>query len=407
MTGRILILMPQSPFDVASGAASSTRTIGQWLAGDGYEVVVLAPALCESPAGDTGEILAALGIRPFAQRLTDGVELWRFSHSHVNYRLIHAGSGRANKSDDPAFVRGEIPLQAEFLRILAEFRPNCVMAYGASTGDIIRRELVCAAGIPMVMVLHNLGYKDRRCFESAADVLVPTQFMARQYAPFVGRMPTVLPLPIDEQQILSKNHDPIMTTLINPAYEKGLLLYLRLADMLCQQRPDIPLLIVEARATAGDFIAAADHFGLSLRHRENLLFASATPKVADIYAMTRTLLVPSVIEEAAGRVAAEAMLNGIPALVSNRGGLPEICGNPQWVIPLPDSLTLESRELPSCEAAAPWVRMITQFADDDAAYQHASSQARRHARKYSSESAGQYRDYIAGIISKGVRRHWL
>ncbi len=49
-----------------------------------------------------------------------------------------------------------------------------------------------------------------------------------------------------------------------------------------------------------------------------------TPR--EYFALTRMLLVPSVWEEPFGRVAAEAMVNGIPAIVSNRGALPEVVG---------------------------------------------------------------------------------
>jgi glycosyltransferase involved in cell wall biosynthesis len=50
------------------------------------------------------------------------------------------------------------------------------------------------------------------------------------------------------------------------------------------------------------------------------------PAPADYFALTRILVVPSVWEEPFGRVAPEAMINGIPPLVSNRGSLPHVIG---------------------------------------------------------------------------------
>ena len=52
--------------------------------------------------------------------------------------------------------------------------------------------------------------------------------------------------------------------------------------------------------------------------------APATPAPADYFALTRLLLVPSVWAEPFGRVAAEAMINAIPPLVSDRGSLPHV-----------------------------------------------------------------------------------
>jgi glycosyltransferase involved in cell wall biosynthesis len=47
---------------------------------------------------------------------------------------------------------------------------------------------------------------------------------------------------------------------------------------------------------------------------------------AAIYGSTKVLLAPSRYQEAWGRVASEAQINGIPVLASNRGGLPEAVG---------------------------------------------------------------------------------
>jgi glycosyltransferase involved in cell wall biosynthesis len=45
-----------------------------------------------------------------------------------------------------------------------------------------------------------------------------------------------------------------------------------------------------------------------------------------VYSLTRLLIMPSLWNESFGLVAAEAMLNGIPVLASNRGALTETVG---------------------------------------------------------------------------------
>lgn len=47
----------------------------------------------------------------------------------------------------------------------------------------------------------------------------------------------------------------------------------------------------------------------------------------DAYSVSKLVVTPSRVEETFGRVPAEAMVSGIPCVVSNRGGLPEVVGN--------------------------------------------------------------------------------
>ena len=93
--------------------------------------------------------------------------------------------------------------------------------------------------------------------------------------------------------------------------------------MLGARRPDIPLLVVQSGQSAGSLHAIP---GIDLRRYPQIMAAPPVPTPSDYLALTRILLVPSTLEEPFGRVAAEAMINGIPALVSNRGSLPHVVG---------------------------------------------------------------------------------
>ena len=65
-------------------------------------------------------------------------------------------------------------------------------------------------------------------------------------------------------------------------------------------------------------------------------------------------------DEPFGRVAAEAMINGIPPLVSNRGSLPHVVGGDFTeggggrVLPIPDWMTVKTTRLPSEREVEPW-----------------------------------------------------
>ena len=65
---------------------------------------------------------------------------------------------------------------------------------------------------------------------------------------------------------------------------------------------------------------------------KNIKYMQATNDMRKVYSMTKILLVPSICHEAFPRVCIEAMINGIPSIISNRGGLPENVGNSGIVI---------------------------------------------------------------------------
>jgi glycosyltransferase involved in cell wall biosynthesis len=100
----------------------------------------------------------------------------------------------------------------------------------------------------------------------------------------------------------------------------------------------------------------------------NVAWLPPTHDMRPIYARTRTILVPSVWEESHGRVVGEAQINGIPAVVSDRGGLPETVGPGGIVLPL----------------AAPieaWCDAVESLFEDEAKYAALARHALGHAAR--------------------------
>jgi glycosyltransferase involved in cell wall biosynthesis len=185
-------------------------------------------------------------------------------------------------------------------------------------------------------------------------------------------------------------------TFVNPAPHKGALLFARLADMLGARRPDIPILIVQSATSAGALNALP---GFDFRKYPHIMAAPPTPRPADFFALTRILLVPSVFREPFGRVAAEALINGIPPLVSDRGALPQTVGDAGRVLALPSWLTEKSKELPTVAEVQPWFDAVCELWDDERAYRQASEIARQVADRCYSERVlrRRYLDYFASI----------
>ena len=178
------------------------------------------------------------------------------------------------------------------------------------------------------------------------------------------------------------------------------MLFARLADMLGSKRPDIPILVVQSAASGGRL---NDIPGIDFGKYPHIMAAPATPRPADFFALTRILLVPSTFREPFGRVAAEALINGIPPLVSDRGALPETVRGAGRVLPVPAWLTETSTELPTVEEAQPWYDAVCELWDDPAAYRAQRRSLATTAESTYSESVmrQRYLDYF-GSLSPGT-----
>ncbi len=108
---------------------------------------------------------------------------------------------------------------------------------------------------------------------------------------------------------------------------------------------------------------------------------------------------PSLGNESFGLVAAEAMINGIPVLGSNRGALPGTIGDGGFLFDIPGRYTPETRLVPTPEEVEPWVAMIIRLWDDAEFYRQASETARRYAEQWRPEwMATLYRDFFSNLV---------
>jgi len=124
----------------------------------------------------------------------------------------------------------------------------------------------------------------------------------------------------------------------------------------------------------------ADLSGLTNLHR-----MANTPDPRDFYRICRVVLMPSLWRESLGRVAVEAMANGIPMLASDRGALPETLGDAGFVFTLPERCTPHGGPVPTAREVAPWVATIERLWDDPAFEAAHQARARTAARRWDPE----------------------
>lgn len=383
MKRRLLLVLPQMPQDPASGAARNAQTVCEMAAEGGWEVRAIGTTATER--GITAEALPwlkGLGLQvqvqlPAGKR---GRQL-TFSQRGIPYTLLDTRTSPVLQWEPGQGRHFDYLFENE----LARFRPDVVLTYGGEPAHVKRLKRAQQAGTKIAFYLQNPGYLVTGFLDWVDAVLTPSDWLSKRYLDAVGLKSTPLPTPLELADVLVEEHEPIFVTMVNPSVEKGLFFYARLAEELGARYPDIAVLTVESRGTAGLLAEAGRVGGFDLRRHENLMFSPPTPRPRDFLQPTRILLVPSVWEEAAGRVVPEAMINGIPPLVSDRGALAETCNGAGFVLPLPADLTMQSSRPVDREAVEPWLSVIARLCQDDAFYAQEAARARAAAGMFRRE----------------------
>lgn len=352
--------------------------------------------------GDVAGLLASLGVSPSIDRQAGGgPDILRFQYGGISYAMMDTG---------PGLVREWEPVHgAAFTRLVEReaesFRPDLVLTFGGQPGEVARRKLVRDMGAAVVFGLRNHGYLLRTAFAHVDAVLSSSRYLSGLYESKIGLISTPMPVPLNESEVLADAHEPVMCTFVNPSAPKGVMHFARLAEYLCVRRPDIPFLVVESRGTAGTLVQAGLAGGFDLRRHANILTSPGVSEPRLIFAATRVLLVPSVWQEPSGRVAAEAMINGVPPIVSERGGLPETVEGAGFVLPLPDHLTQDTR-VPVGEAdVVGWFELIQRLFDDEPFYAAASARCRATAERFRFASvAPLYAAFFERVARRGDAR---
>jgi glycosyltransferase involved in cell wall biosynthesis len=352
------------------------------LASSGFAVRVVATTATELAERTTAEaVLAAMGISP--ERRKESKSRTRpelaFEHRGVGYRLLDTGDRDMHSWQKLCNRQFDLMFDDE----LGAFRPDILLCYGGMPVDCDRYERARRKGVRPVLALHNEGYLSRAdFFRHFHAALTPSRYLSGVYLSKLGIRSTALPIPLELEDVVAEGREAIFTTMINPSAEKGLMLVARLAEEIGIQRPDLAMLFIESRGSAGRLVQAGMAGGFDLRRHENLMLSPSVARPREIYAATRTLLVPSLWNEPAGRVAAEALLNGIPPLVSDRGGLPEVCNGAGFVLEVPRGVT--ERETRPVEAIVvqKWVELIGRLEDDEEFYLRHSELAREAGEMY-------------------------
>jgi glycosyltransferase involved in cell wall biosynthesis len=198
----------------------------------------------------------------------------------------------------------------------------------------------------------------RKVAAARCGLLCNSEFMAKMVRRLTGRPAGVIYPSLETPVGVSADPGGFIT-MINPHLKKGIDTFLAVAQLL----PDERFLLVESWKLDPESLAALQQ---RLAALPNVNFMHRVADVGAVYSRTRLLLVPSLWEEAFGRVVIEAQSCGIPVVASHRGGLPESVG--EGGLCVADHANVSA-----------WIAAIRSVLEDPAAYRNLSARALAHA----------------------------
>lgn len=384
---RVLFASYHCCVDSASGAAVSTIDLLAALAARGWRCGAFTGPQVDNPAAPpVGPMLQKQpGVRTNAGKAGRTTFVVHTAHNPGGFPITIFVPDPSEATHSPTDTEA-VTFLAVLDQVLRRFRPDVVLTYG---GDPASRGIRAAArrvGARVVFRLHNFAYRTRSAFEGSDSIAVPSVFSRNFHRNVMGLESVVVPPVINPNRVMvdRPDHGKYMT-FVNPTPEKGVFLYARLAEILGRDRPDIPLLVVEGRGQ----VNWLGRCGVDLSAVGSFHRMANTPDPRQFYSVSRVMLVPSVWWESFGRVAVEAMFNGIPVIASDRGALPEAVGSGGTCLAIPEHLTPDARTPLTAAEVTPWVEAVQQLWDDPVEYATASQAARSAALAWDPEAMTQ------------------
>lgn len=355
--------------DMSSGAAMAVRQMLLQLVRAGYEVQCLGAAVFDNARGTVG-----LREQWPAVRASQG-GLVRLADGPLEHQLYVTASTQREQMTS----REEGAWFQLYLRALELHRPDLVFYYGGQTLDWLIPVEARVRGIPVAFYLANGNYVQTRWCRDVDLILTDSEATASRYARTRGYQPVAVGAFVEPARVLAGSHRPERILFINPTLEKGVAVVIRLAMLLEKQRPDIVFEVVESRGNWSEMlrqISAA--MGQPREALDNVVVTPTSSDMRPIYGRARLLLAPSLWWESSGRVVVEAMLNGIPAIVTDNGGMPEMMGDAGITLKLgPIYHQAPFNRVPEDAALLPLARRLQLLYDDEAAYADLVARARR------------------------------
>ena len=371
--------------DHASGAALATRDLFEALGARGWSCrVVCGPTLDYRDGRGPAGVLHRYQIPHHIERCAPPAG-GRYELFHYTLNGVPVSQYRPEGFDParPATRDEGVPFLDVVGRACERIRPDVVLTYGGLpfAPPLIRRAR--RTGARVVFCLHNFAYPDPALLREADALWVPSDYARDAYRERTGVAAEAVTWPWDRGRSVADRVVGRFVTFVNPVPSKGSAWFARIAAETARRRPDVSFLVVEGRGG----VDGLRGLPIDLSGVTSVRGMDSTPRPREFYALSRAVLVPSLAEETFGRVAAEALSNGVPVLASRRGALPETLGGAGLLFDVPGRYTEPARmtDVPTADEVAPWVAAIERLWGDAAFHTEHAARARARARVWEPE----------------------
>ena len=348
--------------DPSSGAARSVATFLSYLSRSGQECQTLTGSIYDKPLTENPiENIRANGAVP-VQSVRGELDMWRQDIGGVQHLIFPTLI--SSRSFVPA--RDELKIFRHALTYLDLKKPDVFMTYG---NGLLERGLLREArdrGIATFFYLAHPGYKEEGVFKDVDQVFTDTEATRALYDERFNFGAYAIGKFIIQPRLPSTPSPQVYATFINPAPEKGVTLFYRIAEIAEKALPELKFLVVESRSSLAQ---ADERLSTGFSKLSNIVRVGLQQDMGRVFGMTRILLMPSLWHESGGRAAIEALSLGIPVISTNHGGFPETLGNAAIRLDVGPELRDNPKLIPDEAAARPWIEALTKLMTDQKFYQ--------------------------------------
>jgi glycosyltransferase involved in cell wall biosynthesis len=391
---KILWASPNVLLDTSNGAAMMVRECLRQLAQRGWGVLILGGTVFVNTEGMAGR-----------------KDLWSTLQRHKGQFVdIQDGvlSHRVLVTERPQrrllFSYEEKRWFDEYRRLLDDEQPDLVLFFDNSLITLLTADEARRRHIPVgVFLMHGNNQGQHWC-RDVDWMFTDTRATAQMYLKREGYRMLPVGSFVNPEDVRAEACQRENLLFINPIPGKGGVLVAQIALWLAQQRPDIKLEVVDSRKTWQQLLVqVSEALGARCNALENVRVTSNTVDMRPVYGRARLLLVPSIWWESGPRVIVEALINGIPVIGSDSGGIPEVLGSGGEIISIPEHYRQAPyTRLLSRDVVEAFAARICRYWDDEQFYQKASEQAlEAHTKMHDLERNG---DALMALIEGCIRQ---
>lgn len=390
---KLLWISTVSLHDDLSAAAVNSKLLLEALAQEGWSVYVCSALNAEECDPQSLNTLR----QKYGSYQTPAFAL---QHHNVNYAYI----GCRTCQEDLMSLEEMQAFYELCCKIMDSMQPDVVLGFGFNPVILNCMAEAQRRGMWTAYLLLNNNYRTFN-FPHVDLILTNSQRNAQYYQ----QQAHVNAIPIgeffDPELYAAKERHPRYITYINPALETGLAFFAKIALAYQHIDPEQRFLVVNRQQRFAHALAHVNTNGAKLKPQDfpNVDLTAPNAKLSKVYEQTKVLLMPSLWWESWGRPATEAVLNGIPVVASNSGGLSEATLGAGIHLDVPPDYETSFTRLPTDQEIQPWLEALHQALTVD--FTEKSQAAQRQLQL--NRTLGRLLDALVPLLAQGRHRRIL